>query len=717
MRFKLTIFLIVANILTFGLVWKNSGGNAETEISAQSLFAADISSVTVRTSGNAVAFSLEKRGRDWFLEKPFPWRAAPFAVNRILSELRFLDSEIGFSIEENASSGNTLDSYGLEKNTATVAVKDSAGDHELRIGKTTLDGRSVYVLSPDGKTIIPAPISLLSAISQKPDDLRAREVFGMRPYEVRAITVRTAFSGGSEQRVGLVRNRNADDSAAASWRFETPVSADADTALTEKRLGELASLAYVRFVSGDAVPSDASGLKTPVLRFTLDAANHSRTLLVGEKDPTDASGKTRFAKLEDNPAIFTVPAETVDAWKTAARDLRDPYFLNFDPATLTAIRIHDGKNTLTLHRLNVPKTGETANAVAAETAPVNASETVVAPRPEIFSTRTKADADPRYNAWQMPVAPGSGVTQAMAADPATIAALVENLKNLRATRSPGADDVSFSASKRRLCEAFVADIATPEDIVLMKFNTPSRIVELEFAQADGGTKTRTLTFAPAVEADTPPHAKTGTAIYSVAPEILEWLETSPAFFRNRVVSSIPAGGKIVALKLNEIADDGSEKNLIDEKCPDDAENWADALEKKSEPFPQELAKLLRATETVVAESFLPETFSRGFVDTKYLGMNVPEKWRYKIEIFVRLADGEKNSPSKTEKRTYYLTRRLGGTTQLAGAPAQNCVFKIRQDFIDAMHTLTFNQSKIIPEISDPAGVPDNFISAEPAPEK
>ncbi|MBQ7332115.1 MAG: DUF4340 domain-containing protein, partial [Opitutales bacterium] len=169
MRFKLTLLLIIANLITFGLIWENAGGNAETEISAQSLFSADIPDVSVTAANAGTSFSLERRERDWFLEKPFSWRADAFAVNRLLSELRFLDNSLGFSVEEVAGAGNTLSSYGLEKPAATVTVRDLSGTHTLQVGKTTPDGRSVYVLSPDGKYIIPAPISLLNAISQTPN--------------------------------------------------------------------------------------------------------------------------------------------------------------------------------------------------------------------------------------------------------------------------------------------------------------------------------------------------------------------------------------------------------------------------------------------------------------------------------------------------------------------------------------------------------------------
>lgn len=704
MRFKLTLCLIVANLITFGLIWQNAGGNAETEIPAQSLFAADISDISVSTANTDASYSLERRERGWFLEKPFSWRADAFAVNRLLSELRFLDNSLGFSVEEVAGAGNTLSSYGLEKPAVTVTVKDLAGTHRLQVGKTTPDGRSVYVLSPDEKYIIPAPISLLNAISQTPNELRAREVFAMRPYEVRAVTIRTAFSGGSEQRVGLVRARgNAQSPENSAWRFETPVAADANTQLVEKQLGELTALPYVRFVSGDAAPDDATGLKIPALRFTLEAANRSRTLLVGNPDPADSTGKTLFAKLEDNPAVFTVPAETVNAWKTAARDLRDPFFLQFNPANLTGITIRDGNNqSLVLHRLNISRL-ETDDTQSEED-PLGA---IAEPRPDLLSAESGVAANPLYNAWQMPVAPGSSVTEAMHVDPKVIANLIERLRNLRATRAPGADNSDFSAAQRRLCEAFVADIATPEDIAGMKFNTPLRIVELEFTQPDGKTTAQTVTIAPAAERDTPIHAKTGTAIYSVTPEILSVLDLHPSFFRDRSVYTLPAGGKVIAFKISEL-NNGKEDLLLEEKCPSDSDNWTEELEENPEPYAQALAKLLRSTENVVAESFLPAPFSPDFKDTSYLGMNTPEPWRYKLEVKVLLEDGVKSTPGKTETLTYYLTRRLGGTTQVAGSPVANCIFRIRQDFIDAMHALTFNRSNTIPNISAPPAA-DNLI--------
>lgn len=718
MRFKLTLLLIIANLITFGFIWKNAGGDAETRIFAQSLFASNISEVAVKATDSSASFTLTHQDRAWFLTHPSTWRAQDSVVSSLLNELRFLDNSLGFSVEEVAEAGNTLSSYGLVNPAATVTVKDITGTHELKIGKTTPDGRSVYVLSPNGEFIIPAPKSLLDAISQPLENIRTNKVFATKNYEVQTITVRTAFLGGNEQRVGLVRTREKqNDQEKNAWRFETPIAADADAQLVEQRLEELSNLTYTRFVSGDAVPSEASGLKTPILRFSLEAADNSETLLVGNPDPSSPpENKTRFAKLEGNPAIFTVPEKTVNAWKNAARDLRNPYFLRFDPATLSGITIHDGHNALVLHRLNL-SVGKDAEGSPKDNAKSDKEESaslgaIVSPRIDILSVQSSADSDPIYNAWQMPVAPGSAVKRARNVEPKVIAELIDHLCNLRATRAPGADNEKFSAAQRRLCEAFVADVATPEDVAQMKFNTPLRLVELEFTDSDGKTRTQTLTIAPPAEEGTPIHAKTGTAIYSITPEILSELSVQPSYFRDRTVYALPEGGKISSIVLSEI--EGTRETVIlDEKRPANTESWTKLLEGNEHPFEQTLAKLLRAVANVSAESYLPEPFSRDFTDKDYLDMDVPESWRYKLEVTIALAAGEKNTSAKTEKRTYYLTRRLGGTTQLAGSPEQDCIFRIRQDFIDALHTLTFNRSGAIPNIDIPlTPAADNFVSPQ-----
>ena len=163
MRFKFTLFLILANVLTFDLILYESGKSDVADSVRRAIFSAGISKISVKDSSGEFSLTLEKK--DWFITSPFRWAANPFTVNRLLTELRFLGADGGFSVAEARATGSTLADYGLENPRATLSVSDDAGTRQIRIGNATPDRKSVYVLSPDGSEIIPAPKSFLDVIS------------------------------------------------------------------------------------------------------------------------------------------------------------------------------------------------------------------------------------------------------------------------------------------------------------------------------------------------------------------------------------------------------------------------------------------------------------------------------------------------------------------------------------------------------------------------
>lgn len=714
MRFKFTIFLILANLATFGLILHESGKGSRALQAELPIFSTGVSKISVASAAAGELFSLEMRGKEWFLTKPFVWQANPFAVNSVLNELRFLGSEDGFRIEDAQSMGNTLANYGLEVPSVVVTVKDDVGERTLKIGKTTADGSNVYVLSPDGKRIVPAPKSLLLSLSKPPEAFRVAEVFSMRPYEVQTISVRSNFKGGNEQRVGLVRARRESKvpgkDAEHIWRFETPIAADAETALVEKNLSELTALAYTRFLGSDLALFDQSGLKSPQMRFALESAQKNQALLIGNPDPSDKTGKTLFAKLENNDAIFTVPTEKLQIWRDAARELRDPYFFTFEPALLSAITVIEGDHALVFHRTEMGKFTEKSAAdersgVAESPAQNVPAETEPFVGAVALPLQENRAAGALYNFWQMPVAPGSRVTSATNVAPEVLQSFVEKLLKLKAECYPQSAGEKKSIEHRRHCEAFVTDNATAEDIAEMHFDKPLRLVELQFRDPktpSAAPQVMTLSIAPAVDKNSPIHAKVGTAIYSISNAILDELSTDPTFFRDRSIYRVPAGGQIVSVKLVDVAGT-QEKTLYNEKKPDDVNDWIGTLVAKNEPFPRALADLIKCMQNLVADGFLPDKFSRDF-RFDYLDAGAPETWRYRLEIGVKLAGGDVASTPETQ--IYYLTKRLGGTFQLAASPAQNCIFKMNRDFIDAMHALTFSidASKDVPEIPLPANI-------------
>ncbi len=720
MRFKLTLFLLVANLLTFGLILHESGKTETAGSISRSLFSAGISKIAVTGNNIGEGFLLELRKKDWFIAKPYTWPANPFVVNPLLNDLRFLGDEGSFSVEEAEAAGSALSDYGLENPLLTLAITDDAGTHLLKIGKETPDARGVYVLSPDGEQIILAKTSLLKNLSKKLDEFRSPEIFSMASYEVRSFSVRIEANGGHEQRIGLTRMRRESGVESGKteygWRFETPIAADAETQKVEQRLKSLIELKFKSFPVGDLALLEASGLKSPAMRFSFYGAARSQSLLVGNPNPAD---KTElYAKLDGNDAIFTIPAEAVEAWKNVndfIAGLREPRFLKFEAELLKSVTIHAEKNSLLLHRTNTSaSSAETAKTVDAGTIELGSAEAsnallgaVKNPAPAV-----PADGNEIYAAWQMPVAPGSRVTGVTAVDPAAIRQLVEALQGLRAVNLPVPENERITSPQRKLFRAFVSDDASESDLSGFGFNRPVRIVELELnASEKNGDPAQTikLTIAPPIAPGFPYHAKIGNAVYTIDGKIVEALSVEPCDFRERVIYRMPASAKLISMSLSDISA-GDEKTVYRAECPANVADWMADLALKTDSASAETLALAKCVTEMDAEAFLPEPFSPDF-RYDYLDSGVEETWRWKLEFEVLPV-----AARKAERHVYYLTKRLGGSFQLAGSPEQNCIFRMKQAFIDTVHRLTFARdfTKDIPEIPVPAPVEHPPVSTVPA---
>lgn len=718
MRFKLTVFLLVANILTFGLILHESGKTEVAGSVSRSLFSAGISKIAVSGTTLGKGFLLELRKKDWFITEPYTWPANPFVVNPLLNDLRFLGDEGSFSVEEAKTAGSSLADYGLENPVLTLAVSDDAGTHTLKIGKETPDARGVYVLSPDGKQIILAKTSLLKNLSKKLDDFRSPEVFSMANYEVRSFAVRIEAKGGHEQRIGLARTRREsgnDGKIEYGWRLETPIAADAEAQKVEQRLKALTELKFKSFPVGDLALLEASGLKSPTMRFSFYGAMRSQSLLVGNVNPAD---KTElYAKLDGNDAIFTIPATAVESWNNVGAtvaELREPRFLKFEPELLRAVKIHARENSLELYRTNSSASGtEAPKAVDTGAVELGSDASGMLGAVETPVPAVPASGDAIYAAWQMPVSTGSLVTSATTVDPAAIKQLVEELRNLRAVNMPVPANAKSSSAQRKLFQAFVTDNATDSDRKELGFDEPLRTVNLELdASPKNSEPARTIELAIAapIAPGFPYHAKLENAIYTIDSKIVEALSIQPCDFRERTIYRMPANAKLLSIKLTDIS--GSpEKTVYAEECPKDVTDWMAHLALKNDVVSAETLALAKCVTHLDAEAFLPDAFSPNF-KYDYLDSGRAETWRWKLEIEILPATSQ-----KPEVHVYYLTKRLGGTFQLAGSPEQNCVFRMKQSFIDAIHKLTFARdfSKDIPEIPVPAPVENEPVQTVPAP--
>jgi hypothetical protein len=108
-----TLILFIANLITLGLVWRASTTHTTTTISQNLLFPTGITSLEINDNGNKI--NLEKKGAFWYVNSPYKWQANLWSVQRVIDELRFVDSEKGFNVSEAKANGSSLETYGLEK--------------------------------------------------------------------------------------------------------------------------------------------------------------------------------------------------------------------------------------------------------------------------------------------------------------------------------------------------------------------------------------------------------------------------------------------------------------------------------------------------------------------------------------------------------------------------------------------------------------------------
>lgn len=721
MRFRFTLFLLVANLITFGLILYESGKSEVVESARQSFFSMGIDKIEIPSGENGKTFTLECREigkRNWEITKPYRWVADLSQVNGLLNGLRAFGSRGSFSLEEVENAGGSLADYGLDKASKTFFVTDDAGTHVLQIGRETPDRKGFYVYAPDRKEIVLVDNTLIELLSKKAETFRSKQIFSIPSFKVNSFSVRSEQKGGAEKRIGLSRIRldgeNIDEFNRYQWQFDTPIVVAARTQAVEEKLKNIIAQAYAEFdEESNLVNLERSGLKSPKMRISLEGTMFSQALLIGNPVP-NKKGEL-YAKLEDNDSIFTIDSALADFWSNpfaVLEELRDPKILSFDETLLKSIKIDDGKHSLVLHRTET--TGHASRAATKEGASVKAvndgeidlkSDAKSLGAMEVPEPPPQSGSGSNYAFWQMPVAPGSHVKSVTPVEPEAIGNLVRALLNLEAVKKPGDEDLGRD---KKFFNKFASDSASNEELEEFGFNNYAYLVEIQLAgdseKAQSEQKIM-LTIAPPVKPGYPYHAKVGNSIFAIDEKIMDVLTVDPMRFRERSIYKMPNGSTPVSLKLTDVSE-SSERVVLDEKCPADVGNWVAALEEKNDRDAQELLALIACVTNLEAASFLSEPFTQDFA-YDYLDAGAPETWRYRLEVGVKAA----NAQAPTVE-TYYLTKRLGGTFQLAGYPKQNCVFRMKQSFIDAIHKLTFarDASKDIPDIP----IPDAVEKAPPS---
>ncbi len=492
---RTTVILLVANLIAFGLVWRATSGHQPAAVTQTQLFPSAPAKLVLTEGAERIV--LEKRNSAWRLTEPFDWTANIWTVQRLLDELRFVSADTGFDAGEAKANGSSLKDYGLEAPRWTLKVTAETGASvEVKIGVQP-STRHHFLLTEDGKRIIPLPEAMAAALAARPETYRVDRIFEIADFEARAVAVRhrtatgevvTALTSEARPRVG----RKAQ---LPEWRFETPYDALADADATARAVADLTNLRASKFV---ALGDEVTGLSNPVLRLSLEGNSRRQVLLVGQ--PMPAQPTLLCAKLEENASVFVIEARLLNDWFAARETLAASRPADFDPSLVTGFTLSAGGRTITLHRLE------------------------------------GAAAEAR---WEIPVAPGSTATKRREADGRIVARFLDGVAQLRAVRRKA----SFGGASVPAVLALTNPGTTSVQTLELEFGA-ERILLTFTDDPDKGAGTRVV------------HAK-GSPLAAICDVSLlngGHQNVEPQAWRKRTVAELPQGARVSGLRITARGD-------------------------------------------------------------------------------------------------------------------------------------------------------------------
>ena len=130
MRLKLTLTLVVFNLVVFGLIiyLDRTTGDPGGDPTPSGILGTGVENVNrIEISGPALPEPriIERMpdDRNWKVLSPTPWPANLFAISRILNQLQFLEEEVSFYVDELAQAGQSLADYGVDPPQLVLRVR------------------------------------------------------------------------------------------------------------------------------------------------------------------------------------------------------------------------------------------------------------------------------------------------------------------------------------------------------------------------------------------------------------------------------------------------------------------------------------------------------------------------------------------------------------------------------------------------------------------
>ncbi|MBV8642095.1 MAG: DUF4340 domain-containing protein [Verrucomicrobia bacterium] len=266
-----------------------------------------------RVSGGEI--ELAKEQDDWMLVRPIKARASNDAVADILTRIN--QTQIAKFVSDNRSNPGT---FGLDSPSNVITLfGDEQNKFEIDIGSPVPSNPdSVYAGLPQRNSVVELSKAFADLFNVTPNDLRDRKIARLNSDLIDRITIEKP----DQSKIILGRDEN-------RWRFLSPINAPANSGNIARLIQEINDGEVSKFVSDTATDLAKYGLDQPRLKISFSSystentaeANAGETVLAALTFGNSENGAT-FARLEEEPYIFSVSDQLVAALPTAVYSFR-----------------------------------------------------------------------------------------------------------------------------------------------------------------------------------------------------------------------------------------------------------------------------------------------------------------------------------------------------------------------------------------------------------
>ena len=608
-QFRFTLILLGLNALAFLVLFFASNSqfkafNNSSSLTAQiTEFTNKIDALQIKGENITTPLLLVRTNNQWTLEEPTQWPANSFAVEQIIHALNTLEASVVFSLDEIKQTDQSLSDYGLDEPLLSLNLYKDTETLDINIGKSTALGNKLYLYLPRTKNIYVVGNSSFQDAMFELNALRKNQIFDLPKYEIDALNIQMRPNGSESQGTLSVRiEKNPDGS---SWSFESPLKVEADPTLVSKTIEDLTHYTVEKFIQPDTLDSELLGFNNPSMKITLQGNKRRRTLILGNPIINQNEITAFYAKLENNPSIFTVDASIFNNLIKAQRALREKNFIQIESDSITTIEIASTSLKMTLQKLE-------------------------------------------NDEWQALAFNQSSPTKTIKADKELIEQLIGRLQILRASD-------------------FFADAPTQDELNALNFNAP--LMEISAFSNDQESLKLSVVDNPEDSSLLLAKIKEDPTLYTIEKaSFLANFQTSPLFFKNKIIEKLPKAAQITQIQLTDLE---TQINILDQNVSESDLS---------------LEPLLSELQEIKVKEYIDQDFAANNPNkADNPEISVPSQWRYKLTYKISFPG---DSVSKLVERTFYFGSRLSGTTQIGGSAEKNLVFTCTQPFIEALFTYT-----------------------------